>query len=95
MGFYREKTKDYFLLDTQVENLFINEYMTGAPGEYVKVYLFALMYAQLGVDFSNEDIAKQLSMELEDVLKAWTYWEKMGIVRKIRTSADNPLEYDV
>ena len=95
MGFYREKTKDYFLLDTQVENMFINEYMVGAPGEYVKVYLFALMYAQLGVTFSNEDIAKQLSMEIEDVLKAWTYWEKMGIIRKVRTSADNPLEYDV
>ncbi len=27
-----------------VENIFINEYMTMAPGEYVKVYLFALMY---------------------------------------------------
>ena len=75
--------------------MFINEYMVGAPGEYVKVYLFALMYAQLGVTFSNEDIAKQLSMEIEDVLKAWTYWEKMGIIRKVRTSADNPLEYDV
>ena len=75
--------------------MFINEYMTGAPGEYVKVYLFALMYAQLDVELGNSDIAKQLSMEIEDVLKAWTYWEKMGIIRKIRTSAENPLDYDV
>ena len=95
MGFYKEKTKDYFLLDTHVENMFINEYMVSAPGDYVKVYLFALMYADLGVDFSNEDIAKQLSLDIEDVLKAWTYWEKMGIVKKIRMSEDNPLEYDV
>ena len=95
MGFYREKTKDYFLLDTQVENMFINEYMVSAPGEYVKVYLFAQMYTDLGVDFTNEDIAKQLSMDIEDVLKAWTYWEKMGVIKKIRTSQDNPLEYDV
>ena len=75
--------------------MFINEYMVSAPGEYVKVYLFAQMYAGLGVEFSNEDIAKQLSLDIEDVLKAWTYWEKMGIIRKIRKSADNPLEYDV
>lgn len=70
MGFRREKIKDYFLLDTGVENIFINEYMAGAPGDFIKVYLFALMYAELGVDITNEDIAKQLSVEHEDVLKA-------------------------
>ena len=43
MTFRREKIKDYFLLDTSVENLFINEYMAAAPGDFVKVYLFAQM----------------------------------------------------
>ena len=71
--------------------MFINEYMVSAPGDYVKVYLFAQMYTGLGVEISNEDIAKQLSMDIEDVLKAWTYWEKMGIIRKIRKSQDDPL----
>ena len=75
--------------------MFINEYMVSAPGDYVKVYLFAQMYSDLGVEFSNEDIAKQLSLDIEDVLKAWTYWEKMGIIRKIKRSPENPLEYDV
>jgi DnaD and phage-associated domain len=75
--------------------MFINEYMVSAPGDYVKVFLFAQMYSDLGVDFSNEDIAKQLSLDIEDVLKAWNYWEKMGVIRKIRISPDNPLEYDV
>ena len=28
---------------TPVENMFISEYMLGAPGEYVKVYLYGLM----------------------------------------------------
>ena len=81
MGFIKEKTRDYFLLDTSVENIFINEYMAGAPGDFVKVYLFALMYAGLGVELTNEDIAKNLSMEHEDVLQAWNHWEKMGAVR--------------
>lgn len=33
MDFKREKVKDYFLLDTGIENMFINEYMASAPGE--------------------------------------------------------------
>ena len=89
MGFIKEKTRDYFLLDTSVENIFINEYMAGAPGDFVKVYLFALMYAGLGVELTNEDIAKNLSMEHEDVLKAWNHWEKMGAVRKVRRNPED------
>ncbi len=95
MSFKRETTKDYFLLDTSIENMFINEYMPTAPGEYVKVYLFALMYADLGGDLTNEEIAKHLSMEQEDVLKAWTYWEKMGVIRKRYIDPADRLHYNV
>ena len=92
MSFRKEKIKDYFLLDTNVENMFINEYMVSAPGDFVKVYLFALMYCNLGSEFTNEDIAKHLNLDYEDVLKAWTYWEKMGVIRKIK---DDPEDNDV
>ena len=82
MSFKREKIKDYFLLDTGVENIFINEYMASAPGTLSRFYLFALMYADLGIDLTNEEIARHLSMEHEDVLKAWTYWEKCRVIKK-------------
>ena len=95
MTFRREKIKDYFLLDTSVENLFINEYMAAAPGDFVKVYLFTQMYADLGQEITNEEIAKYLSMEHEDVLRAWTYWEKMGVIRKIRRESADKFDYDV
>lgn len=95
MAFKLEKATDYFLLDTPVENIFINEYMVSSPGEYVKVYLFALMYARLGSEFSNEDIAKQLGMQHEDVLKAWSFWESRGVIKKHRKSEDNKFDYDV
>ncbi len=95
MGFRKEKTNDYFLLDTSVENIFINEYMASAPGDFVKVYMFAYMYAGLGAELSSEDIAKHLSMDIEDVLKAWTYWERMGVVRKLRENPENKLVYDI
>lgn len=81
-NFIKKKANELYLLDTSVENIFISEYMAGAPAEYVKIYLFALMYANAGYYMDNESIAKQLALEEEDVLKAWTYWESMGVVIK-------------
>lgn len=95
MSFKKEKIKDYFLLDTNVENIFINEYMASAPGDFVKVYMFARMYADLQSDITNEEIARHLSMDHEDVLKAWTYWERMGAVRKLRKDSDDKFDYDI
>ena len=95
MAFYTEKIKDIFLLDTPVENIFINEYAAAAPGDYIKVYLFARMYAELGEPLTGEDIARQLNIEPEDVLKAWNYWEKTGVIKKHMKGSENSFEYDV
>lgn len=95
MNFKRQQTKDYYLLDTDVENIFINEYMASAPGDFVKVYLFALMYAGLDEQMDNEMIARQLGLQEEDVLKAWTYWEEMGVIRKNRVNTENKFHYQV
>jgi DnaD/phage-associated family protein len=95
MNFKKEQTREYYLNDTHVENIFINEMMAGAPGDYVKVYLFALMYAELGLIMRNEDVAKHLSMEIEDVLKAWSYWEEFGVIRKHYEDPENRLRYEV
>ncbi len=95
MNFRRELIKDFYLRDTNVENIFINEYMPQAPGDYVKVYLFALMYADFDTRMSNETIAKHLSMEEEDVLKAWTYWERLGVVKKHYEKPGDKFRYQV
>ena len=95
MNFVRGTIKDYFLRDTNVENIFINEYMAGAPGDYVKVYLFALMYADLDRGMSNETIAKHLSLADEDVLKAWSYWEGMGVIKKHFDNPGDKFHYQV
>jgi len=69
--------------DTPVENIFITDYMPIADGTYVKVYLIGYKYARDKQDnFNNETIAKDLKIPLSDVLNAWTYWEKEGIVNK-------------
>lgn len=95
MGFKKEKTHNYYLHDTPVENVFINEYLADAPGNHIKVFLFALMYAEIGMEMDNETMAKQLSMPAEEVLSAWSYWEGKGIIKKIYKNPEDRLHYNV
>ena len=95
MSFKREKTQNFYLHDTPVENLFINEYMIDARGEFVKVYLCALMYADSATRITNEMIARQLLMSEEDVLAAWSYWEEKGVIKKHFADASDRLHYSV
>lgn len=82
MDFKRTKITNYFLYDTPVDNLFISEYMLDAPGEYVKVYLLALMHAQIDDPIDNLAIAKKLSVSESTVDKAWDYWASLGVAKK-------------
>jgi DnaD/phage-associated family protein len=91
MKFRKEPVQSCYLLDTGVENIFIHEYMVSAPGDYVKIYLVALMYTNMGQDIENASIAKMLSLPDEEVEKAWMYWEGLGVVRK----TDDTMEFSV
>ena len=90
MGFKKQGTNKYIYYDTPVENLFISEYAKAAPGDYVKVYLLGLMYANLDMPFDNSGIAKAFGLSLEEVDKAWDYWKEAGIVNKYQKNSENP-----
>ena len=76
---------------TVVENLFIREFMTHAPGDFVRVYLFGLMLCyHPSEDMSVERVAKALDIEVEAVLNAYRYWEREGAVKRI---SDKPPAY--
>ncbi len=71
---------------TCVPNLFIDEYMTQANGEYVKIYLYLLRSInRSGCSFSLSDIADHFELTERDILRALSYWEKRHLFR---------LEYD-
>ncbi len=95
MGFQRQTAKNHYLHDTRVENMFINEYMVNAPGDYVKVFLYGLMYADLSMPLENDMIARELSMEEEQVLMAWSYWEKRGVIKKHFADPEDKFHYEV
>ncbi len=95
MNFKKETIKNCYLYDTAVENVFINEYLTNAPGNHVKVYLLALMYAEAGMVMDNGTIARHLTLSLEDVLSAWSYWEGKGVIRKHHKDPDDRFRFHV
>jgi DnaD/phage-associated family protein len=89
--FVKRKNRDIYLFSTEVENLFINELMPDAPGEYVKVYLIGLMCAENGIAENREKTANILGIEPQDIDDAWHYWESQGAV----TLEENGDSYDV
>lgn len=75
--------------DTPIENIFINDYMPMAEGTYVKVYLMGYKYARdKQLNFNNETIARSLKLPLSDVLSAWDYWEREGVIIKHETDEE-------
>ena len=84
-----DRGRDIFLHRTKVENLFISEYLPDAPGDYVKVFLFGLMYAQYEIKPDRSELAKLLGLSVEEIAEAWIYWESRGMVRIIREKDSN------
>lgn len=76
-----DNRRDIFLHNTKVENLFISEYMPDAPGDYVKVFLFGLMYAQFEQVPNRKEAAKILGLSADELEEAWIYWESRGLVK--------------
>lgn len=71
---------------TYVSNKFIDDYMTTANGEYVKIYLYLLRCMNSeDASFSLSDAADKFEHTEKDVKRALKYWEKMQLLQ---------LEYD-
>ncbi len=86
--------KDIFLYTTKVENLFINEFLPDAPGDYVKVYLFCLMYAQYDEQIDSRALSMTLGMSEEEINRAWEYWSDHGLVKLTETGEEiNNIEF--
>ena len=83
--FRTAERKDIFLYTTRVENLFINEFLPDAPGEYVKLYLFCLMYAQYDEQLDSRTLSMTLGISEDEIEKAWEYWAGCGLVKLMET----------
>ena len=66
---------------TSVSNVFIDEYMSGANGEFVKIYLYLLRQLNsVDAGFSLSEIADKFEHTEKDVKRALCYWERMQLL---------------
>ena len=72
---------------TVIQNVFIDQYMPHANGEFVKVYLYLLRCANTGRELSLSSIADVFEQTEKDIQRALAYWEKQQLLR-IQTAAD-------
>jgi len=96
MGFKKEVTELDLGL-TSIENMFINDFMPMGSGTSVKVYLYGYKCAcdqdnEINVD--NRVISNQLNIPIDDVLRAWDFWENLKIIKKHHNS-EKTGDYDV
>lgn len=95
MDFIKSRTKDLYLLDTKVENIFISEYLAAAPGDFVKVFLYGSMCAENGITQSLHDMSRQLSLSEAEIGKAWGYWERLGVIKKRYLDDSGKVDFSV
>lgn len=73
-------------LVTSIHNTFIEKYMLGANGSYVKVYLYLAKCIQSGVeDLSISSLADQMENTEKDIVRALNYWEKQKLLKITRS----------
>ncbi len=77
---------------TAVPNRFIDEYMTMADGEDVKVFLYFLRHAAEGA--SPEDAARDLRMSAKEIRRALRIWKRAGIMEPAGGEDAAPEETD-
>ena len=65
---------------TLVRNVFLDEYMPEASGEFVKIYLYLLRCASGEKEISMGRIADIFEHTEKDVTRALKYWEKMQLL---------------
>ena len=66
---------------TLIENIFIDQYMPKANGEFVKLYLFLLRCADTERELTLSSIADVFDHTEKDVKRALAYWEKLKLLK--------------
>ena len=75
---------------TSVSNIFIDEYMSDANGEFVKIYLYLLRQLNApDAAFSISAMADKFEHTEKDIRRALSYWERMHLLRLEYDDAEN------
>ncbi len=88
MSFCKYSTEFVASNKTEIDNIFINDYLPFADPKFVKVYIYGLYKCNNSSAFDNniEAFSKTLNMSEEEILEAFSYWQEEGLVQVLKTS---------
>ena len=86
MAFCKYSTEFIASSKTELDNIFINDYLPFAQPQFVVVYIYGLYLCNSSsFDNSLENFAKTLNMSEDDVIGAFEFWEEQGLVKVLKT----------
>ncbi len=90
MSFCKYSTEFIANSKTELDNIFINDYLPFAQPSQVVVYIYGLyLCSSNSFDNSLENFSRILNLSEDEIISAFEYWEEQGLVRLLRI---NPLE---
>lgn len=70
---------------TIIPDIFFTQYLSEAPGDYIKVYLYVLFLSKYDKDIKINDLCKKLELPLKVIQDAMKYWEDQGVLTRKNT----------
>ena len=67
---------------TEIPDVFFTEYLSGASGDYIKVYLYMSFLSKHNKDIKINDLSKTLNIPVKQIQDACTHWENEGVITK-------------
>jgi len=67
---------------TKLPDVFFTEYLSGANGDYIKIYLYLVFLAKYGKEIKLNDLSKKLNVSLPVIEAALSYWADSGVITK-------------
>lgn len=67
---------------TPLSDIFFTEYISEAPGDYIKIYLYCLFLSKYNKEIKLNDLSKKLALPIKVIQEALSYWETVGLITK-------------
>ncbi len=67
---------------TKIPDIFFSEYLSGASGNAIKVYLYISFLAKYGKDIKVNDLSNKLALTVPIIQESLKYWEDLGLITK-------------
>ena len=78
-----EQTDASFIFQsTQLPDVFFTEYLSEAPGDYIKVYLYCLFLSKYNKEIKINDLSKKISVPIKIIQDALIFWENGSLITK-------------